>query len=119
MDGSAKSIEGKSAHALAVAKSQPSQVYSDTRDRTLDSLRKYPVGFGNQIRDMMPKLLEDAPGKPGPAPPDFNAVAFVKAADVNADDWPEANLTSVLIYLRGSTRLMMPTALREVFPKRI
>ena len=67
---------------------------------------------------MMPELTRNASGKPNPVPSDFSAVAFVEAASVDADLWPEADLLSFLRYCRGSKRVFLPAALKQAFPRR-
>ena len=70
---------------------------------------------------MMPKMLEGTPGKPGPAPKNFSALEFVAACNVDAEgeDWPEADLRSVIHYLRGSKLLLLSSDLKSAFPKRV
>ena len=75
--------------------------------------------FGNAIRDLMPAVLKDSSRKPGPVPPDFTTLAFLQSADAGSDDWPEADLCSVVLYLRGSRHLMLPASLKEAFPKHL
>ena len=75
--------------------------------------------FGNAIRDLMPAVLKDASCKPGPVPENFTTLAFLQSADAGSDDWPEADLCSVVVYWRGTRCLMMPASLKEAFPKRL
>ena len=96
-------------------------------------IRSYPVGFGNKIRDLMPQLLSQGEGKPGPAPASFTAVQYIEYCSSRADpgrddddgwnwdgwDWPEANLVETLIYLRGSKLLCLPPDVKTVFPRRL
>ena len=69
----------------------------------------------------MPRLMDDAKGKPDPVPESFKAVEFLRALDLSSEDqdWPEADLRPVLHYLRGSKLLDLPMELKEVFPMRI
>ena len=68
---------------------------------------------------MLPALRTKGEGKPLdqvlplhlPAPAAFAGTAW--------EDWPEARLREVIVYLRGSTRLQAPDSWREVFPRAI
>ena len=61
---------------------------------------------------MMPEILGKGAGKPGPVPQDFNAIAWLETLDLSAlgEDWPEADLFSVVRYVRRSKLLDLPPA---------
>ena len=76
-------------------------------------LRVYPVRFGIHTVKYMPKLMKRGEGKPRVGP---NVCGPEIYAAMSWQDWPEANLREVGIYLRGSRALNLGAAWRAVFP---
>ena len=80
--------------------------------------RAYPLRFGKAVRDLLPLLLTEGRGKPDPPPLEFSGLSWVAAADDCLDCWPEARLSEVVHYLRGSKLLDLPPHWKVAFPKR-
>lgn len=64
---------------------------------------------------LLPALVRDGGGKPPGPPPGFDALGFFSEMTLN--DWEEAEIKSVVHYLRGGTRLACPAEWKAAFPE--
>ena len=76
--------------------------------------------FGLAIRDLLDKLLTGGHGKPQDTV-EYHGAADVATCDINSpgEDWEDANLRPVIMYLRGCRFLSLPPLWKEAFPKAI
>ena len=73
--------------------------------------------FAWQVVRLMPVLQEDACSMPPPLPDNVDPRQVFE--QLCHDPWHDADMASVIHYLRGSSHLFIPPEWREVLPKRI
>jgi hypothetical protein len=76
-------------------------------------LRSYPVPFGLRVLRCFQDFCQDVARPPVAEPED--APQLFQAAEVG-DTWPEADLLSVCVYLRGSKHLRVSERWKAAFP---
>ena len=76
-------------------------------------LRSYPVPFGLRVQRCFPDFCRDA-ARPQVAEPE-DAPQLFHSTELG-DTWPEADLISACIYLRGSQHLRVSERWKAAFP---
>ena len=71
------------------------------------------MGFGLRFLRMLPKLMEACQSVPEDLPDDFDARSTYTGLTF-ADLWEDADMESVLVYLKGNTSLKIPQHWRPI-----
>lgn len=79
--------------------------------------RTYPRLFGKKIAKLMPELASQGEGLPPVQALDQKVPAYQALASAAWEDWGEANLKDVVVYLRGNKSLDMPTFWKDAIPR--
>lgn len=80
--------------------------------------RHYPAAFGKKLANIWKELIETKKGMPvlpevtPPGVDTFNGMTF-------DDPWQEADVVSVIHWLRGSRDLDIPNEWRQVLPRKL
>ena len=72
--------------------------------------------FGRRILKVLRQLKRFGEGKPDLPDGFCESEGPAQFANTNFVDWPEAELESVCLYLRGGKKLRAPPQWRHVFP---
>ena len=78
--------------------------------------REYPVQFGLKIVELYLDMIKDNKGQPTLPDPVPSAEQTFESMSFE-DMWPEADLVSVIRYLRGAKSLGMPDSFRPLVPE--
>ena len=80
-----------------------------------NKLRTYTMRFAWRLVRILPRLQHDACCEPAKLPSDLDVRALFDSLD--ADVWTDANMASVLAYLKGNRHVQIPDTWRPWLPK--
>ena len=71
------------------------------------------MGFGLRFLRMLPKLMDSCQSVPEELPDEFDAMSTYNGLTF-ADVWEDADMESVIVYLKGNTSLKIPKQWRPI-----
>ena len=77
--------------------------------------RSYPIAFGRKMAEMLP-AFNSSPALRPTTMVDASTVAKLCRMDISSDDWSEAGLWDLLVYVYGAKGLCIPDQWKICFP---
>ena len=85
------------------------------------NLRSYPIQFGMLLQKLLPDFMSSSRSIPAftdEVRANLDSKAIFKSMSM-ADQWPDADICSLIRYLRGNRHLNIPEDWLEVIPKEL